>query len=361
MLDSLEVAKLEHLWAKRRRKIFLKNSIIAGLLLCVFIGIFAILKSSSSDEKLAAAKVENSKNSAVLKKAENSENSGTLKNPENSENSNNLENSKNSKILENSNSSENSTEQEVANLKDLNQVEQSSQQQISALNEQIKEELREQLKEEIKAEITRETIEREELQKEQEAQLLALKQKARRELELERMNKIASEMNMQRYFSPQQNTDEMNFINSQNYQEQSVNQDVGQANNNFNNNANFMGSKPKGVVKISSAPAKPKASEDDITTIEQNFKESKEPKYALSLAQKYYEKGDYDKAAKWAYELNNVDKNSPQGWILFAKSKYKSGNKSDALRVLEAYKPKASDKKEIQDLINQMKQNLNIR
>ena len=325
MLDSLEVAKLERLWLKRRRKIFLKNSLILTLLLCVFVGIFIVLKNSNEPN----TKTQNSQLQI----------------------SKNLENSKNS-ILENSNNSvilENSISENSKNLEN-------SQPENSALNEQIKEELKEQLKEEIKAEITRETIEREELQKEQDAQLLALKQKARRELELERMNKVADEMNMQRYFSPQSADDlAMNF--TQNSQEPFANQNAQQ----INNNVNFM-QKPKGVVQISSSPAKPKEkAEDDIATIEQNFKDSKESKYALKLAQKYYENGDYDKAAKWAYELNNVDKNSPQGWILFAKAKYKSGNKSDALRVLEAYKPKASNQREIQDLINQMKQNLSIR
>ena len=109
----------------------------------------------------------------------------------------------------------------------------------------------------------------------------------------------------------------------------------------------------KNNITISSTPIKP-----SLESIEEHFKNSKDPKDALALARDYYSKKDYKNAAKWAFELNNLDKNNADGWLIFAKSKYNVGNKKDALKVLEAYLSQASNKEEVQNLITKMQSNI---
>lgn len=87
-------------------------------------------------------------------------------------------------------------------------------------------------------------------------------------------------------------------------------------------------------------------SSDDVSTT--NINES------LSLAQKAYNRGDYDSAIKWSLNSNELDKNNVDSWIIFAKSNYKKGKKDDALFALETFNKKKPTK-QVQDIINQMK------
>ena len=116
---------------------------------------------------------------------------------------------------------------------------------------------------------------------------------------------------------------------------------------------NYNNKSSKNNITISSTPIKP-----SLESIEEHFKNSKDPKDALALARDYYAKKDYKNAAKWAFELNNLDKNNADGWLIFAKSKYNVGNKKDALKVLEAYLSQASNKEEVQNLITKMQSNI---
>ena len=116
---------------------------------------------------------------------------------------------------------------------------------------------------------------------------------------------------------------------------------------------NYNNKSSKNNIKISSAPIKP-----SLESIEEHFKNSKDPKDALALARDYYAKKDYKNASKWAFELNNLDKKNVDGWLIFAKSKYNVGNKKDALKVLEAYLSQASNKQEVQNLITKMQSNI---
>ncbi|MCI7586646.1 MAG: CDC27 family protein [Campylobacter sp.] len=116
---------------------------------------------------------------------------------------------------------------------------------------------------------------------------------------------------------------------------------------------NYNSKSSKNNIKISSAPIK-----SSLESIEEHFKNSKDPKDALALARDYYSKKDYKNAAKWAFELNNLDKKNADGWLIFAKSKYNVGNKKDALKVLEAYLSQASNKEEVQNLITKMQSNI---
>ena len=116
---------------------------------------------------------------------------------------------------------------------------------------------------------------------------------------------------------------------------------------------NYNNKSSKNNVKISSAPINPK-----LESIEEHFKNSKDPKDALALARDYYAKKDYKNAAKWAFELNNLDKKNADGWLIFAKSKYNVGNKKDTQKKLEANLSQVSNKQEVQNLITKMQSNI---
>ncbi|AII14753.1 hypothetical protein CIG1485E_0915 [Campylobacter iguaniorum] len=77
-----------------------------------------------------------------------------------------------------------------------------------------------------------------------------------------------------------------------------------------------------------------------IASLKKRFESTNDVKYAIMLANEYYKQNDYQNAMKWAFIINNIDANKAEGWIIFAKAKYKMGKKDDALKVLEALKQK---------------------
>lgn len=58
---------------------------------------------------------------------------------------------------------------------------------------------------------------------------------------------------------------------------------------------------------------------------------------ALQIAQIYYNKRDYINASSWAKKANEVNKEKEGAWILYAKSQYKRGKKSEAKKVLNLF------------------------
>lgn len=91
-----------------------------------------------------------------------------------------------------------------------------------------------------------------------------------------------------------------------------------------------------------------------IPSLKNQFELTNDIKYAILLSQKYYDQGDYENAMKWSFIVNGIDKDRLEGWIIFAKSKYKTGKKDDALKVLDAIKEKQPSD-EIDSLITQIK------
>lgn len=94
-----------------------------------------------------------------------------------------------------------------------------------------------------------------------------------------------------------------------------------------------------------------------IDTLKENFYKTHDIQYVRLLAKEYYDKKDYKNAAKWALTLNDMDKNDPDGWIIFAKSQAKMNKRQDAIRVLETFQNKAPDNQEIQAIISQIYSN----
>jgi len=74
----------------------------------------------------------------------------------------------------------------------------------------------------------------------------------------------------------------------------------------------------------------------------------------MKLAKKYYEKGDYKQALKWAKNSNIQDNKKADSWIITAKILYKMGKKDEAIKLLEIYYSYTQDEK-IKNLIKNMK------
>lgn len=63
------------------------------------------------------------------------------------------------------------------------------------------------------------------------------------------------------------------------------------------------------------------------------------PKYetALAVARDYYAKQNFADAATWAKKANQMNREAEEAWLLYAKSYYAQGRKSEAIGVLELY------------------------
>ena len=273
MLDTIEVAKLEKLYAKRQAKRLLKY-----LLACLFaIALLATAIFYSFDDATKNSSIELAKNEQNKKE-----------------------------------------EQEYANAKPDEQIEDNE--------EDIKKAQKQALKEKARAKI-----------KEEEAMLA--------EIDLSGyFNEVPeSAISKEPLYRTQIEEPEYDPINST----PAINIKSTEIQPDYNNKSS------KNNITISSTPIKP-----SLESIEEHFKNSKDPKDALALARDYYAKKDYKNAAKWAFELNNLDKKNADGWLIFAKSKYNVGNKKDALKVLEAYLSQVSNKQEVQNLITKMQSNI---
>ena len=273
MLDTIEVAKLEKLYAKRQAKRLLKY-----LLACLFaIALLATAIFYSFDDATKNSSIELAKNEQNKKE-----------------------------------------EQEYASAKPDEQIEDNE--------EDIKKAQKQALKEKARAKI-----------KEEEAMLA--------EIDLSGyFNEVPeSAISKEPLYRTQIEESEYDSTNST----PAINIKSTEIQPDYNNKSS------KNNITISSTPIKP-----SLESIEEHFKNSKDPKDALALARDYYAKKDYKSAAKWAFELNNLDKNNADGWLIFAKSKYNVGNKKDALKVLEAYLSQVSNKQEVQNLITKMQSNI---
>jgi len=76
---------------------------------------------------------------------------------------------------------------------------------------------------------------------------------------------------------------------------------------------------------------------DGLKIVEERFEKNQTYDDALYLANNYYNQGNYDKSVKWSLVCNNLNSNSEESWIIFAKSKAKLGKNRDAIKILEAY------------------------
>jgi len=92
-------------------------------------------------------------------------------------------------------------------------------------------------------------------------------------------------------------------------------------------------------IEITSTPimTKKSSSPRSLKSLKKKFYATNNPKYALQIAQRFYNAQRYKEALKWSLIANEVDEQKPESWIMFAKTKMKMGKKQDAINVLNAY------------------------
>lgn len=82
------------------------------------------------------------------------------------------------------------------------------------------------------------------------------------------------------------------------------------------------------------------------------------PKYetALIIARDFYAQENYVDAAIWAKKANQLNREAEEAWLLYAKSYYAQGRKSEAISILELYL-NYKDSKAASELVRTWKQN----
>lgn len=82
------------------------------------------------------------------------------------------------------------------------------------------------------------------------------------------------------------------------------------------------------------------------------------PKYetALIIARDFYTQENYVDAAIWAKKANQLNREAEEAWLLYAKSYYAQGRKSEAISILELYL-NYKDSKAASELVRTWKQN----
>ncbi|MRI83099.1 MAG: hypothetical protein C6I00_01635 [Nitratiruptor sp.] len=78
----------------------------------------------------------------------------------------------------------------------------------------------------------------------------------------------------------------------------------------------------------------------DPQTLKASFQTHPKLSTALLLANYYYKAGDYPQAANWALKANEIDPESEESWLLFAKALAKKGERDRAITVLRLYMKK---------------------
>jgi len=101
------------------------------------------------------------------------------------------------------------------------------------------------------------------------------------------------------------------------------------------------------LLEVSNASATP-------MTSEQTYQRSPKFETALGIARDFYTKEDYTQAAVWAKKANQMNREAEEAWLLYAKSYYAQGKKSEAIAVLELYL-NYKDSKAASDLIKAWK------
>ena len=76
---------------------------------------------------------------------------------------------------------------------------------------------------------------------------------------------------------------------------------------------------------------------DDIQDVVARFKKNKNPALSLFIAKSYYRIGNYKMAYNYALITNELDSHIEDSWVIFSKSLYKMGQKSMAVKTLNAY------------------------
>ncbi|MBN2825192.1 MAG: CDC27 family protein [Campylobacterales bacterium] len=85
-----------------------------------------------------------------------------------------------------------------------------------------------------------------------------------------------------------------------------------------------------------------KKSSSAYKEVEQRFATSQDPEDALFLARVYFEMKQYQKAEEWAFIANELNDNSEESWLIYAKAKAVRGEYQKAIHILDSYLKKTN-------------------
>jgi tetratricopeptide (TPR) repeat protein len=76
---------------------------------------------------------------------------------------------------------------------------------------------------------------------------------------------------------------------------------------------------------------------DSLSFIKKKFYATNNASFSIRLAKLFYNSKKYKKALKWSLITNEINSNSEESWLMFAKIKAKMGKKQDAINALNQY------------------------
>jgi len=76
---------------------------------------------------------------------------------------------------------------------------------------------------------------------------------------------------------------------------------------------------------------------DSTQYLKEKFQKTHDLVFALMLCKNYYSQKNYRESLKWSIIANDVNSQSEQSWMWFAKSKYRLNKKKDAIKALKAF------------------------
>jgi len=85
-----------------------------------------------------------------------------------------------------------------------------------------------------------------------------------------------------------------------------------------------------------------KKSSNAYKEVEKRFSLSQDPEDALFLARYYYEKKKFKKAEEWAFIANELNDESEESWLIYAKSKAARKEYLKAIHILDSYLKKTN-------------------
>lgn len=108
--------------------------------------------------------------------------------------------------------------------------------------------------------------------------------------------------------------------------------------------AQILSKKRENELKIQASKQTPKPSKIIIKSYDINPKSLKNDFYkrpnlntALNLARFHLYEQNYEKAIFWSFKANELNKNEPLAWLIFAKAKFALGEKNEARKVVQSY------------------------
>ena len=92
-----------------------------------------------------------------------------------------------------------------------------------------------------------------------------------------------------------------------------------------------------------------------LESVKERFDKTGEYNDSLYMAREYYKRGNYSEAENWALITNDLNNSIEESWMIFAKSKAKTGESDIATRILDTF-IKKSDSSSAKELLREIKE-----